>query len=70
MAAEGGLFTPSLLSQYSVLRVLKVNVTRIWGESKQTLESLRMETRTSSTEGSPLNNYATPAAKMRLIQKE
>ena len=58
MEADGAPFTSSLC-QCSILRVFKAIATQIREKSKQTLESLRIELETSSTEGSALSNFTT-----------
>ena len=58
MEADGASLTPSLC-HCSILRVFKVTATQIREKSEQTLESLRIELGTSSTEGSALINCAT-----------
>ena len=58
MEANGAPFTPSLC-QCSILRVFKAKATQIREKSERTLESLRIELGTSSTEGSALTNCAT-----------
>ena len=58
MEADGAPFTPSLY-QRSILRVFKATATQFREKSEQTLESLRIELETSSTEGSALTNCPT-----------
>ena len=57
MEADGAPFTPSLC-QCSILRVFKATATQIKEKLEQTLESLRIELGTSSTEGSALTECA------------
>ena len=58
MEANSAPFTPSLC-QCSILQVFKATATQIREKLEQTLESLRIELGTSSTEGSALTNCAT-----------
>ena len=58
MEADGAPSTPSLC-QCSILRVFKATATQIREKSEQTLEPLRIELGTSSTEGSALTICAT-----------
>ena len=58
MEADGAPFTSSLC-QCSILRIFKATATQIREKSEQTLESLRIELGTSSTEGSTLTNSVT-----------
>ena len=58
MEADGAPFIPSPC-QCSILRVFKATATQIREKLEQTLESLRIELVTSSTEGSALTNCAT-----------
>ena len=68
MEADGVPFTPSLC-QCSILRVFKVTATQIREKSEQTLESLRIELGTSSTEDSALTNCATRLLVTRSIAR-
>ena len=63
-----GTFTPSLC-QCSILRVFKATATQIREKSEQTLESLRIELGTSSTEGSALTNCAKILPTLQNYQK-
>ena len=58
MEADGAPFTPSLC-QCSILRVFKATATQIRKKLEQTLESMRIELGTSSTEGRAFTNCAT-----------
>ena len=58
MESDGAPFTPSLC-QCSILLVFKATATQIREKLEQTLESLRIELGSFSTEGSALTNYAT-----------
>ena len=66
MEADGAPFTPSLC-QCSILQVFKAIATQIREKSEQTLESLRVELGTSSTESSALTNYATRLFLIRIF---